>query len=100
MISGSPQFKRDEDVVPLQAADILVWTLRRDGADAEVADDLPAKWSDLVPRGVHRVHNFSKENFVAIAEQFSQLEGIETTYPRGSSIVTPKNQSKIRVARR
>lgn len=95
MLSGSPQFKKDEDVVPLQAADILVWTLRRDGADSNVDETLPTKWSELVPGGVHRVHNFSKENFIAIAEQFSQLEGIETTHPRGSSIVTPRNQSKI-----
>jgi hypothetical protein len=96
MLCGSPQFKNDEDIVPLQAADILVWALRRDGADASVVEDLPTKWSDLVPRGLHHAHRFTKENFVAIAEQFSQLEGIETTYPKGSSSVTPKNQSKIR----
>ena len=95
LLSGSPQFKKDEDVVPLQAADILVWTLRRDGSDASVVEDLPTKWSDLVPRGVHRVHSFSKENLITIAEQFSQLEGIETTHPKGNSIVTPRNQSKI-----
>jgi hypothetical protein len=94
MLSGSPQFKNDEEVVPLQAADILVWTLRRDGVDAGVANDLPAKWSDLIPIGLHHAHKFTKENFVSLAEQFSKLEGIETTHPKSSSIVIPKNQSK------
>jgi hypothetical protein len=95
MLSGSPQFKDDEKVVPLQAADILVWTLRRNGTDSSIVEDLPAKWLDLLDGGRHRAHNFTEENFVTIAEEFSQLEGIETTHSKGSSIVTLRNQSKI-----
>jgi hypothetical protein len=73
MIAGRPLFRSDLQFTPLQAADMLVWHLRR---EHEVGDQL--SMADLL-RGVrgHLVSQIDEETITAWAHHDQQIPGIK-----------------------
>jgi hypothetical protein len=96
LLNGTPIFENDEKVLPLQAADMLVWSLRRK-AEQRNKDEINYAWNNLFP-DKHLVLNMTDDALLTIANNMSKVEGIEDTRTRKGSIVLPeikKKKSKI-----
>jgi len=75
LMGGTPRFENDQLVLPLQAADMLAWHVRR-RKDYPREDE--SRWptvplADLTYAEVH----LSKELLISVAEQMKQVPGIE-----------------------
>lgn len=85
LLGGPPSFKDDQEALPLQAADLLAWHVRKCSEpkvtrrEREVADAI---------RFRHRYMELTKETLVGWAAAFSQVPGIEATKSRESSVQT------------
>lgn len=71
---GPPEFADDRDAVPLQAADLLVWHIRRvhDGTDAEGA--LPA--AGLVHGDLHLASEIDDERLAHVGRKIARVPGV------------------------
>ena len=68
LIGGSPVFRDDKQVLPLQAADMLVWHVRRNDGDS-----YPTEYSglfDQISRGPHYHVELTREILENMASQF------------------------------
>lgn len=81
-LGGPPIFRSDDDVLPLQAADMLAWHVRKlsepdfDGRHLEVANAI---------RFRHRYMEVPREMIASWAKEFAETPGIhEVMGPRGS----------------
>ena len=68
-ISGPPSFKDDKEVLPLQAADLLAWHLRRDVEGVE-APDYKGILDLLILDGVHHVIDVDRSVLEHLGQQF------------------------------
>lgn len=80
LMGSVPKFEDDEAVLPLQAADILAWHIRRH-KDNPGEDD--SKWPTAPLNGLLRAEvEITKDMLVHMAEQMKQVPGIETVQQR------------------
>lgn len=75
LISGLPQFEDDKDLLPLQAADMLAWHIRREHEICGPNERLPMadvlRYSDG-----HLVTHLDESHFPHWAERFSEMPGV------------------------
>lgn len=83
ILGGTPIFRSDEDVLPLQAADMLAWHVRRvsepeySSRDEEIANAIRLR---------HRYLEIPRETIVTWARQFSSVPGIDEITTRKGSV--------------
>ncbi|MCL4710686.1 MAG: DUF3800 domain-containing protein [Pseudorhodoplanes sp.] len=75
LISGSPTFEDDKLVLPLQAADMLAWHVRREHEDCVPPDTLPM--ADLLRNDHgHLTSEIPESVMKSWADQFDKLPGV------------------------
>lgn len=74
LISGPPIFRDDEDLVALQAADLLAWHLRREHEKGDVSADLE---KILNPQGGHLVVHADAEVSKRLGEGFAAIPNLQ-----------------------
>lgn len=75
LLGGTPAFKDDKAVMPLQAADMLAWNVRREAEERVPPDNLVAMGFLLGDN--HRVVSITKDDLQSFAEAMSGIEGLE-----------------------
>jgi hypothetical protein len=80
-LSKDPIFRDDKLVLPLQAADMLAWHIRRRYADDPTAYAVP-KQLDAV--GMHMATDISARQLESIAKGFSEVPGVRSVQRRGT----------------
>jgi hypothetical protein len=83
LLSGPPIFKNDEEILPLQAADMLAWHMRKMRQKDCSAEDRAAAES-MIRR--HYVTEIPRELLATWGKHHSQVPGIESTKGRKGSI--------------
>jgi hypothetical protein len=92
-LTSDPSFKNDGDVLPLQAADMLAWHLRRRSApecterERELGTSIVFEYAQL---------HFDREKLTELASGISEIEGIENVKTRQSSLKKAKLQELAR----
>lgn len=100
LISGLPMFLNDRNFVQLQAADMLVWHLRRQheigdvesnimnklvSENAHVTSEMPESMIESISSGLKRVHNVeniqSKKDWKKTLRSISALDAIKRKHP-------------------
>jgi len=81
-----PKFENDKLILPLQAADMLAWHIRRH-KDHPNEDD--SKWPTAPAIGLlHAEVEITKDALISMAEQMKCVQGVETVQQK------PKNYKK------
>ncbi len=82
LMGSTPIFQSDKEVVPLQAADVLAWHLRRATESRFALEERPAL---EMLRGVkHAEVKIDRDALARMAKAFSSLPGVELTRTRRS----------------
>lgn len=80
LMGNSPKFENDKMVLPLQAADMLAWHLRRHKDHPEEDD---SKWATAPVIGLlHAEIHLTKEFLIETAEKMKLVPGVELTRDR------------------
>jgi hypothetical protein len=87
VMGSSPKFEDDKLVLPLQAADMLAWHMRR---HKEHPSEDDRKWPTAPVVGLlHAEVHITRDSLVSMAEQMKGVPGIETVQQR------PKRYRKV-----
>ena len=91
LMGSVPKFENDEFVLPLQAADMLAWHIRRHKEHPEEDD---SKWPTAPFMGLlHAEVEITKDVLVSLAEQMKRVPGVATVQRK------PKNYKKSEMHR-
>lgn len=71
LISGFPQFRNDKELMPLQAADMVAWTVRR--ADQMGEDSLPIPFECVVRDGKHVMTHIDDDMLIRWGREFEKM---------------------------
>jgi hypothetical protein len=82
-LGGQPIFRKDEDMIPLQAADLLAWHVRRLGESGRTLHQLQT--ANAI-RFRHRYLDIPRPLLEKWAEAFSKTRGIEAAKHKSGSI--------------
>lgn len=74
LLGSSPIFRDDRKVLPLQAADMLAWHLRR---ELDRGEEGHAAWPYLIGPHSHYVHRFNRYWLQKVAGEFSKIPFVE-----------------------
>ena len=72
LLSASPVFGNDKEIVPLQAADMLAWHVRR---NHEVDPEQFSVPRHLCSDGLHRATDFNSQQLRSMADGFGRIPG-------------------------
>ncbi|HKW27003.1 MAG TPA: DUF3800 domain-containing protein [Terriglobales bacterium] len=88
LMGSTPVFRNDEDILPLQAADLVAWHMRRSKERRKLDPELAAteRVEELTRAEVH----MDGEKIADIARQMSELPGIESVQDGASAYKTIK----------
>jgi hypothetical protein len=84
LLGSSPVFKDDKLILPLQAADLLAWHLRRSGEERNKNESRPI-FEKLIPI-LHAEVPITKDALRKMAQQMSEVPGVEHTREKRDSI--------------